>query len=64
MPKTEEDVSYLVNAAYIPLAKTLLQWNGVVRAQELCADQDALPLLPRWYWMGRRLYLKRWHQHT
>ena len=38
VPKTEEDVSYLVNAAYIPWRETLLQWNGVVRAQELCAD--------------------------
>ena len=43
VPKTEEDVSYLVNAAYIPWRETLLQWNGVVRAQELCADQDVLP---------------------
>ena len=34
VPKTEEDVSYLVNAAYIPWRETLLQWNGVVRAQE------------------------------
>ena len=29
VPKTEEDVSYLVNAAYIPWRETLLQWNGV-----------------------------------
>ena len=42
-PKTEEDISYLVNAAYIPWRETLLQWNGVVRSQELCADQDVLP---------------------
>lgn len=27
VPKTEEDVSYLVNAAYIPWRETLLQWN-------------------------------------
>ena len=30
VPKTEEDVSYLVNAAYIPWRETLLQWNGWV----------------------------------
>ena len=63
VPKTEEDVSYLVNAAYIPWRETLLQWNGVVRAQELCADQDVLPARDGIGWVDGYIY-KRWHQHT
>ena len=43
-PKTDEEVSYLVNAAYVPWRETMLLWNGVVRAQELCADQDVILL--------------------
>ena len=39
-PKNDADISYLVNAAYIPWRQTMLLWNGVVRSQELCADQD------------------------
>ncbi len=42
-PKTEADISYVVNAAYIPWRQTMLLWQGVVRSQELCADQDVIP---------------------
>lgn len=56
VPKTEEDVSYLVNAAYIPWRETLLQWNGVVRAQELCADQDVLPARDGIGWVDGYIY--------
>ena len=62
-PKTEEEVSYLVNAAYIPWRETLLQWNGVVRSQELCADQDVIPARDGTGWVDGYIY-KRWHQHT
>lgn len=62
-PKTEEEVSYLVNAAYIPWRETLLQWNGVVRAQELCADQDVIPARLGIGWVDGYIY-KRWHEHT
>lgn len=63
VPKTEKDISYLVNAAYIPWRETLLQWNGVVRAQELCADQDVIPARDGVGWVDGYIY-KRWHQHT
>lgn len=63
VPKTDKDISYLVNAAYIPWRETLLQWNGVVRAQELCADQDVLPARDGIGWVDGYIY-KRWHQHT
>lgn len=62
-PQTEEEVSYLVNAAYIPWRETLLQWNGVVRSQELCADQDVIPARDGTGWVDGYIY-KRWHQHT
>ena len=61
-PKTDADISYLVNAAYVPWRETLLLWNGVVRGQELCADQDVLPARPNG-WVDGGIY-KRWHQHT
>lgn len=61
-PKTEQEVSYLVNAAYVPWRETMLLWNGVVRAQELCADQDVLPARPNG-WVDGGIY-KRWHLHT
>jgi len=61
-PETEAQVSYLVNAAYVPWRETMLQWNGVVRAQELCADQDVLPARPNG-WVDGGIY-KRWHLHT
>lgn len=35
IPKTEADISYLVNAAYIPWRETMLLWQGVLRSQEL-----------------------------
>ncbi len=63
VPKTEKDISYLVNAAYIPWRETLLQWNGVVRSQELCADQDVLPARDGIGWVDGYIY-KRWHQHV
>lgn len=61
--KTENDVSYLVNAAYIPWRQTLLLWNGVVRAEELCADEDVIPARLGVGWVDGYIY-KRWHQHT
>lgn len=63
VPKTEKDISYLVNAAYIPWRETLLQWNGVVRSQELCADQDVMPARDGIGWVDGYIY-KRWHQHV
>lgn len=62
-PKTEEEVSYLVNAAYIPWRETFLQWNGVVRSQELSADQDVIPARLGIGWVDGYIY-KRWHEHT
>lgn len=53
----------MVNAAYIPWRETLLQWNGVVRSQELCADQDVIPARDGTGWVDGYIY-KRWHQHT
>lgn len=63
VPKTEADISYLVNAAYIPWRETMLQWNGVVRSQELSADQDVIPARLGIGWVDGYIY-KRWHQHT
>lgn len=62
-PETEEEVSYLVNAAYIPWRETMLLWNGVVRAQELCADQDVIPARDGIGWVDGYIY-KRWHEHA
>lgn len=62
-PKTDADISYLVNAAYIPWRQTMLLWNGVVRSQELCADQDVIPARLGIGWVDGYIY-KRWHQHT
>ena len=62
-PKTEADVSYLVNAAYIPWRQTMLLWQGVVRSQELSADQDVIPARLGIGWVDGYIY-KRWHQHT
>ncbi len=62
-PKTDEDISYLVNAAYIPWRKTMLDWNGVVRSQELTADQDVIPARLGVGWVDGFIY-KRQHQHT
>lgn len=62
-PTTEKDVSYLVNAAYVPWRQTLLQWNGVVRSQELCADEDVIPARQGIGWVDGYIY-KRWHQHV
>jgi len=62
-PKTETDISALVNAAYVPWRKTMLLWNGVVRAQELPADQDILPARTGIGWVDGFVY-KRMHEHT
>lgn len=61
-PKTEADISYLVNAAYVSWRETMLLWNGVVRSQELCADQDVIPARLGVGWVDGYIY-KRWHQH-
>lgn len=63
MPKTEADISYVVNAAYVHWRETMLLWNGVVRSQELCADQDVIPARQGIGWVDGYIY-KRWHQHT
>lgn len=62
-PTTEADISYLVNAAYVPWRETMLLWNGVVRSQQLPADQDVLPARQGIGWVDGYIY-KRWHQHT
>lgn len=62
-PKTEADISYLVNAAYVSWRESMLLWNGVVRAQELSADQDVIPARLGIGWVDGYIY-KRWHQHT
>lgn len=61
-PETEADISYLVNAAYVSWRETMLLWNGVVRGQELCADQDVIPARGNG-WVDGGVY-KRWHQHA
>ena len=61
-PQTDADISYLVNAAYVPWRETMLLFNGVVRGQELCADQDVIPARPNG-WVDGGIY-KRWHQHS
>jgi starch-binding outer membrane protein, SusD/RagB family len=62
-PSSEVEISALVNAAYIPWRKTMLLWNGVVRTQELSADQDVIPARIGIGWIDGYIY-KRWHQHT
>ncbi|MBK5721981.1 RagB/SusD family nutrient uptake outer membrane protein [Dysgonomonas sp. Marseille-P4677] len=56
-----DDLNALVGAAYVPWRETMLLWNGVVRAQELPADQDVLPARPNG-WVDGGIY-KRMHQH-
>jgi len=60
-PKTDADISYLINAAYVPWRETMLLWNGVVRGQELCADEDIIPARGNG-WVDGGIY-KRWHKH-
>lgn len=62
-PTSETDISALVNAAYVPWRKTMLLWNGVVRSQELSADQDVIPARIGIGWIDGYIY-KRWHQHA
>ena len=62
-PTNDADISYLVNAAYIPWRQTMLLWNGVVRSEELCADQDVIPARLGIGWVDGYIY-KRWHQHV
>lgn len=61
-PKTEADIGYVVNAAYVPWRETMLSWDGVVRSQQLCADQDVIPARLGIGWVDGYIY-KRWHQH-
>jgi hypothetical protein len=61
-PESDADISYLVNAAYVPWRETLLLWNGVLRGQQNCADQEVTPARPNG-WVDGGIY-KRWHQHT
>lgn len=61
-PETEADISYVVNSAYVSWRETMLQWNGVVRLQELSADQDVIPARLGIGWVDGYIY-KRWHQH-
>ncbi|WP_461639378.1 RagB/SusD family nutrient uptake outer membrane protein [Labilibaculum euxinus] len=61
-PETDADISFLVNAAYVPWRETMLLWNGVVRGQQNCGDQDVTPARPNG-WVDGGIY-KRWHQHT
>lgn len=61
-PKSDADISFLINAAYVPWRETFLLWNGVVRAQQNCADQEVTPARPNG-WVDGGIY-KRWHQHT
>lgn len=63
IPVTDTEVSALINAAYIPWRKTMLLWNGVVRAQELCADQNVIPARIGTGWIDGYVY-KRMHQHN
>lgn len=56
-----DDLGALLAAAYIPWRELMLQWNGVVRAQELTADQDVIPARPNG-WVDGGIY-KRMHQH-
>jgi len=62
-PKTEADISYVVNSAYVSWRETMLQWNGVVRLQQLPADQDVLPARQGIGWVDGYIY-KRWHEHA
>lgn len=61
-PESDADISYLVNAAYVPWRETLLLWNGVLRGQQNCADLEVTPARPNG-WVDGGIY-KRWHQHT
>ena len=61
-PTSDADISYLINAAYVPWRETLLLWNGVLRGQQNCADQEVTPARPNG-WVDGGIY-KRWHQHT
>lgn len=56
-----DDIGSLLAAAYIPWRATLLDWNGVARAQMLSADQDVIPARPNG-WVDGGVY-KRMHQH-
>lgn len=57
-----DDAGAILSAAYVPWRQTMLLWNGVVRAQELGADQDVLPARPNG-WVDGGVY-KRMHQHA
>lgn len=57
-----DDAGAILSAAYVPWRQTMLLWNGVVRAQELTADQDIIPQRPNG-WVDGGVY-KRMHEHT
>ncbi|MFQ7113813.1 RagB/SusD family nutrient uptake outer membrane protein [Hallella bergensis] len=58
---TDEDVASLLASGYVSWRKTMLLWNGVVRAEMLGADQDMIPARPNG-WVDGGVY-KRMHQH-
>lgn len=58
---TDEDVASLLSSGYVSWRKTMLLWNGVVRAEELGADEDVIPARPNG-WVDGGVY-KRMHTH-
>lgn len=58
---SSDDIGSLLAAAYVPWRQTFLLWNGVARAQMLCADEDVIPARPNG-WVDGGIY-KRMHQH-
>lgn len=58
----EEAIAALLGSAYTSWRTLTLDWNGTVRAQELGADQDVVPVRPNG-WDDGGIYM-RMHQHT
>lgn len=58
---SDEDVASLLASGYVSWRKTMLLWNGVARAEMLCADEDVIPARPNG-WVDGGIY-KRMHQH-
>lgn len=61
-PESDTDISALVSAVYIPWRKTMLLFNGIVRSQELNADEDVMPARTGIGWDDGGIY-KREHHH-
>nr|WP_321453760.1 RagB/SusD family nutrient uptake outer membrane protein [uncultured Carboxylicivirga sp.] len=59
---TEDDIPYIIGAAYGGWRNLLLLWNGYWRANEVGADQIIVPGRPNG-WVDGGIY-KRMHQHT